>query len=367
MEIKLNPITVKELVEDYVDNGEEGVFGYAGKLNIRPPYQREFVYQGKDEYKKYAVIDTLLKGFPLNVMYWAVGEDGNYEIIDGQQRTISVAQYVKRKFSFNGDYFNPARDEHKHILDYPLMVYFCSGTDKDKLDWFETINIAGSELTKQELRNAVYTGPWLMDAKRRFSKTTCVAWKKGRDYLNGSPIRQDYLETVIKWIIESKDDTKIREYMSLNQNEDNADELWIYFESLIDWIEKIFPNKRMKLMKGLDWGVLYNKYKDVPLDPDDLEQKIQTLIADEDVTSHKGIYPYLLTGEQKYLNLRSFSDAIKRRVYEKQGGKCKISGKKLKIGEMEADHITPWSKGGRTIEENCQMISKALNRSKGAN
>ncbi|MCK5538618.1 MAG: DUF262 domain-containing protein, partial [Bacteroidales bacterium] len=193
MKIELKEITVRELTNGYEDNEEAGVVGFNGKLDIRPPYQREFIYKDK---QRDAVIDTITKEFPLNVMYWAVREDGNFEVIDGQQRTISICQYVNGDFAYMFRYFhNLSNDEQEQILDYKLMVYVCSGTDSEKLQWFKTINIAGEKLTEQELRNAVYAGSWVSDAKRYFSKSTCPAYGIGGDYLNGSAIRQEYLET----------------------------------------------------------------------------------------------------------------------------------------------------------------------------
>ena len=198
MKIELLDLTVRELVEDYEDDGEDGVTGYGGKLDIRPPFQREFIYKDKE---RNAVIDSILKGFPLNVMYWSDRENGEFEIIDGQQRTISVAQYVDGDFSIEGKYFhNLPSDKQELILDYKLMVYVCTGTDSEKLEWFKTINIAGKELTNQELRNAVYAGTWLSDAKRYFSRNGCAAYQIGNDYVKGRPNRQEYLETAIKWI-----------------------------------------------------------------------------------------------------------------------------------------------------------------------
>src|SRR5437016_5973986 len=197
MQIELKPITVRELSNGYEDNSEGGVVGYSGKLDIRPPYQREFIYKDK---QRDAVIDTITKRFPLNVMYWSVREDGNYEVIDGQQRTISFCQYVEGDFSVNGRYFhNLQTDEKEQILDYQLMIYLCTGTDSERLDWFKTINIAGEKLTDQELRNAVYHGPWTANAKVYFSKTSCPAYQIASDYVDGSPIRQDYLETANDW------------------------------------------------------------------------------------------------------------------------------------------------------------------------
>jgi len=348
MKIHLKEISVKELSKDYEDRKEDGVIGYSGRLDIRPPYQREFIYKDK---QRNAVIDTLSKNFPLNTIYWAVREDGNYEVIDGQQRIISICQYVNGDFSIKGLAFhNLTKDKQEKILNYKLTVYFCSGSDSEKLEWFETINIAGEELTKQELRNAVYTGPWVMDAKRYFSKINCPAYNIGADYLKGSSIRQDYLEKTIQWI--SND--KIEEYMSVNQNKKNAKTLWNYFNHVIEWVEKNFKNK--KIMKGIDWGLYYNKYKNKKFDVKKLDKNVTNLILDEDVTNHLGIYPYLITGEEKHLSIRAFSESVKLRVYEKQKNKCKVCGKKFEITEMEADHITAWSKNGKSIESNCQML-----------
>ena len=360
MQIELKDITVRELVEGYCDDGEGGVVGYGGKLDIRPPYQREFVY--KDE-KRDAVIDTIIKGFPLNVMYWAVREDGTFEVIDGQQRTISIAQYVQSDFSINGRFFhNLTTDEQGPILNYKLMVYACTGTESEKLKWFKTVNIAGEELSNQELKNAVYAGSWVSDAKRYFSRNGCVASKIGSDYLKGAANRQEYLETAIKWISNGR----IEEYMGKHQNDKDATELWNYFRTVIDWIERTFMRRknRKKFMKGVDWGPLHSEFKDDKLDTKKIEEEINELILDDDVTNDKGIYPYVLTRDQKYLNIRAFTDKMKLKVFEKQSGICAKCSEKCEIEEMEADHITPWIEGGKTNEENCQMLCKKCNRTK---
>lgn len=246
MKIELREVTIREVVADYLNNQEDGVVGYSGTLNIRPKYQREFVYGDK---QRNSVIETVRKDFPLNVMYWVKNSDDSYEVLDGQQRTISICEYVAGNFSLDFQYFHNLEDtEREQILDYKLMVYFCEGNDKEKLDWFKTINIAGEKLTDQELRNTIYTGTWLTDAKRYFSRTGCAAYGLGSDYLNGSPIRQDYLETAISWI----NNGEIEEYMSKNQHNPNANELWLYFQSVINWTRATFPNYR-KEMKGVAW------------------------------------------------------------------------------------------------------------------
>jgi len=355
MDIELKEITVRELTESYIDNEEDGVIGFGGKLDIRPPYQREFVYGDKE---RNAVIDTLQKGFPLNVMYWAVNKNGDFEVIDGQQRTISICQYVEGDFSFNDLYFdNLPEDKQDQILNYTLMVYYCSGEDSEKLDWFETINIAGKVLTQQELRNAVYSGSWVSDAKRYFSKNNRP--KIGDEYLSGSANRQEYLETAIDWI----SDGNIKLYMSKNQHEPNATELWLYFQSVINWVKANFSKYRRE-MKGVKWGFLYNEFKNEKYDSKKLEKQISVLMEDEDVGNKKGIYYYILTRKEKHLNIRAFSSKQKRESYERQKGICVECKEYFKIEEMEADHITPWHSGGKTDAKNCQMLCKEDNRRK---
>lgn len=357
MKIELREISIRDVIDWYINNQEDGVVWYAGKLNIRPKYQREFVYKDK---QRDAVIETVRKNFPLNVMYWVKNEDDTFEVLDGQQRTISICEYVAGNFSLNFQYFHNLEDVEKaQILDYKLMVYFCEWNDREKLDWFKTINIAGEKLTDQELRNAIYTGTWLTDSKRYFSKSGCPAYGIGSDYLNGSPIRQDYLETAIDWISEGN----IESYMSRNQHEPNSFELWSYFQSVITWTSTIFPNYR-KEMKGVAWGNLYNQFKDKGFDAKKLEEEIKKLMQDEDVTKKSGIYEYILTRNEKYLNIRAFTDKQKREAYEKQNGICTKCGEYFELEGMEADHITPWHEGGKTTAENCQMLCKNCNRTK---
>lgn len=356
MDIELNNIAVRELVESYQDNQEAGVVGFSGKLNIRPPYQREFVYNDK---QREAVIDTITMNFPLNTMYWAVTPDG-FEIIDGQQRTISICQFVDGIFSYKDRYFhNLQQDEKDAILNYRLTVYQCQGTDSEKLGWFRTINIAGEKLSEQELRNAVYSGSWTADAKRYFSKTQCAASQLADKYMTGSPIRQEYLETAISWINEGD----IEGYMAKHQHDKNATPLWLYFQSVINWVNANFQKYR-KEMKGIAWGSLYNAHKGDNLDPDTLELETSRLMADDEVTKKKGIYEYLLTKNVKHLSIRSFSDSNKRTLYERQSGICVACKEYFEIDQMEADHITPWSQGGKTELDNGQMLCLDCNRRK---
>lgn len=357
MKIELKEISIRDLTKGYEDNNEGGVIGYDGLLDIRPPYQREFIYKDK---QREAVIDTINKNYPLNVLYWAVRDGGGYEVIDGQQRTISICQFVEGDFAFNGRYFhNLTNGEKEKFLDYKLMIYLCEGSDIEKLEWFKTINIAGEKLTDQELRNAVYSGSWVSDAKRYFSKNGCAAYGLGSNYLSGSPIRQDYLETAIKWI--SKDN--IDGYMAKNQHEPNANEIWLYYQSVINWVKAVFPKYRRE-MKGIAWGFLYNDFKDKKFDSIKLEEEISRLMMDEDVSNKKGIYEYVLNRKEKHLSIRAFSDRQKREAYERQEGLCIICKEKFEISEMEADHITPWHEGGKTSADNCQMLCKYDNRRK---
>jgi len=363
MNIEPHEIALREVVNGYVDNDEEGVVGYGGLLDIRPQYQREFVY---DEKKRSAVIGTIRNGFPLNVMYWVVTDDGTYEVMDGQQRTISFCQYVNGDFSIPVDghpmaFHNLQKSQQDEILDYKLMVYFCSGTDIEKLDWFRIINIAGERLTDQELRNAVYTGPWLSHAKTIFSKTNCAAYLLASKYVTGAPIRQDYLETAISW----KSKGEIDNYMSDHQLDPNANELWSYFQAVIAWVQLTFTNYRRE-MKGIKWGELYDEYHDEMFDTEKLEAEIKALMIDDDVTNKKGIYRYVLSRDEKYLAIRAFTEAQKREAYERQAGICPVCGKHFEISGMEADHITPWSKGGKTNAANCQMLCVEDNRRKSA-
>lgn len=357
MKIELKKITVRELAEGYRDNNEEGVIGYGGRLNIRPKYQREFVYKEK---QRDAVITTIKRGFPLNVMYWAVCEDGTFEVIDGQQRTISVCQYVAGDFAYDFLYFhNLPTDKQDEILDYELMIYLCSGTDSERLDWFRTINIAGEKLTEQELRNAVYSGSWVSDAKRYFSKTGCAAYRFASDYMKGAAIRQEYLETAIEWISEGN----IEVYMAKHQNDANAAELWLYFQSVIAWVQLVFPKYR-KEMKGIAWGFLYNRYGKAPFDASAIESRVAELMQDEDVSNKRGIYEYIFDNNERHLNIRAFSEKMKREAYERQEGICPICGERFAIEQMEGDHITPWCEGGVTSAENCQMLCRDCNRRK---
>ena len=368
MHIVEKKVLIRDLVDGYFNDAEEGVRGYNDQLDIRPQYQREFVY--KDNQRN-EVVRTVMKGLPLNVMYWVDRgdrfveenpEEPRYEVMDGQQRTISICEYVDGSFSVDNKYFsNLPNDIQKKFLDYELFIYICSGTDSEKLDWFRIINIAGEQLTDQELRNAVYAGPFVADAKRYFSKTGCAASVIAEDYLRGSSIRQEYLETALSWIA-ARDGVSIDQYMALHQHDAN----WNYFRSVIDWTQALFPVKR-KEMRGLPWGLYYNAHHArTDLDANALEAQISALMADDDVTRHAGAYEYVLDGNESALSIRAFTERDKRAAYERQHGVCPICGKTFRYEDMHADHIVPWSHGGHTTPENCQMLCRDCNLKKGA-
>lgn len=372
MTIKQINVTVGEICQGYVNNEELGVRGYNGLLDIRPPYQREFIYNDKEQQ---AVINTVLHGYPLNVMYWVKRSDDAecpYEVMDGQQRTLSLCEYVANKFSFEFKNFcNQPPDIQKRILDYELTVYVCEGEHSEKLEWFKTINIAGKALYEQEILNAIYAGPFVSDAKRHFSKSNCGAYKLGKDLVNGSPIRQDFLKVALNWMAEheqreGKAQSRVS-YMAQHQHDPNANNLWTYFQNVLNWAITNFEMKKYKkIMKGLDWALYYDKYHDKTLDTVALAQQISTLMRDSEIQRQAGIIPYVLTGDERHLDLRAFPEDIKLAVWEQQGHICPLCGKEYDFEFMEGDHIKPWREGGRTVIENCQMLCRDCNRHKGA-
>ena len=368
MEIKLQSIRVRDLIAGYENDPDKGVWGYGGRLDIRPPYQREFRYDLK---QKQAVVNTILKGFPLNIMYWSVVGNDKFEMIDGQQRTLSICEFRYHDFNIVDSergvlFFRSLTDEEKErFLDYELSVYFCTGTDKEKLDWFRVINIAGERLLDQELLNAIYVGPFISDARRHFSKNGCPAYKLANDLLNGNAIEQAYLSTILHWAARRDGVKEVSEYMSRHQNDANANQLWAYFSSIVTWVRSTFIKYR-KEMKGLDWGYLYDTYHEQIYDTARLEQLIHDLMEDDEIMKKSGIYSYVLSGDLRDLSFRAFDKKQKREAYERQGGICPICGKHFELEEMEADHITPWAEGGVTTAENCQMLCRECNRRKGA-
>lgn len=365
MQIELKSIPIRELIDGYVNDPDTGVAGYGGRLDIRPPYQREFRYDLK---QKQAVINTIMKGFPLNIMYWSVVDNDRYEMIDGQQRTLSICEFRYHEFNIADPdrgvlFFGTLTDEEKEkFLNYELTVYFCHGTDKEKLDWFRVINIAGERLLDQELLNAVYVGPFVSDARRYFSKNGCPAYTIGNEYMAGNPIEQAYLETILKWAAR-KDSMRIDEYMARHQYDPNANQLWAYYSQIITWVRSTFTTYR-KEMKGLDWGALYDEFGHQIHDTQALEKRIHDLMEDDEIMKKSGIYRYVLSGDLRDLSFRTFDKKLKREAYERQQGICALCGKHFELEEMEADHIKPWCEGGTTVVENCQMLCKMCNRTK---
>lgn len=372
MTIKQIEVTVGEITHGYMNNDEQGVRGYDGLLDIRPPYQREFIYNPKEQE---AVITTVLRGYPLNVMYWVHrGDDAEcpYEVMDGQQRTLSLCEYVAGKFTHEEKaFFNQPEDVQRRILDYKLTIYVCEGEASEKLEWFKTINIAGKPLNEQEINNAIYAGPFVSDAKRHFSKSNCGAYRLGKDLVNGTPIRQDFFKTALQWMADHETRQGKRQtivgYMAQHQHDPNANNLWTYFQTVLNWAITNFDMKKFKkIMKGLDWAELYDKFGSEALDTTALGKRISELIRDSEVERKTGIIPYVLTGDEHYLDLRAFPDDIKLAVWEQQEHRCTICGKEFDLEFMEGDHITPWREGGRTVIENCQMLCRECNRRKGA-
>ena len=372
MTIKQISVTVRDITQGYVNNDEQGVRGFNGLLDIRPPYQREFIYNDKEQQ---AVINTVLKGYPLNVMYWVKRSDDAecpYEVMDGQQRTLSLCEYVAGKFSYEfKNFFNQPPDIQQRILDYELTVYVCEGEHSEKLEWFKTINIAGKALYEQEILNAIYAGPFVSDAKRHFSKSNCGAYKLGKDLVNGSPIRQDFLKVALNWMAEheqreGKAQSRVG-YMAQHQHDPNANNLWTYFQNVLNWAITNFEMKKFKrIMKGLNWALYYDKFHDTTLDTVALAQRISVLMRDSEIQRPAGIIPYVLTGDERELDLRAFPEDIKLAVWEKQKHICPMCNKEYDFEFMDGDHIVPWSKGGRTVMENCQMLCRECNLKKGA-
>ena len=351
MKIQIQKIKIRDLVDNYLDSQDNGVVAFHGLLNVRPAFQREFIY--KDEQRN-EVMRTVKKGFPLNVMYWAVSDNPNNIDISNIKNT----EDQKNPYG----YINLTDNVKDQLLDYELSVYICEGTDSEKLDWFKIINIAGEVLTAQELRNAVYTGSWLSSAKSFFSKNLCTAYKIAQNYINGVANRQDYLETALSWIAD-RDGISIEQYMANHQYDEDANELIEYFKSVIKWTETIYPTpkgeKTPKEMKGLKWGIWYNKYsKEIKTS---LADKVNDVLTKCDVEKTSGVYEYLITGKPSALHVRAFSDKDKSKAYAIQKGICPLCKKHFDQDQMHADHIIPWSKGGPTSFDNLQMLCTECN------
>ena len=384
MEIKKVAITIRDLCEGYVNESEtdieQGVYAYGGKLCVRPAFQRSFVYDAK---QANAVIDTALKGFPLNIMYWVDNGDGTYDCLDGQQRTISLCNFVDGITSYYSPWLcgndprakayihklervNP--DLYEEFMNYKLDVYICKGTKAEQMEWFRTINIAGEELYPQELRNASYVSAWLTDAKKYFSKANanstakCPAERVGGQYTNKNANRQEILAQVISWHANSEEDVDICNYMEEHINDANAEELWNYFNDVINWVKEIFPGVYDKGMATVKWGFLYNEYHDKEFDVDKISEKFNELVdykaAKELDVSMAKICEYLITGDESLLKHRKFNDAQRSTLYNRQKGICPDCGQHYLKADMEAHHIVPWYNGGVTELENGVMLCK---------
>lgn len=387
MNIAKTTITIAELANGYTNDTDEdierGVYAYGGKLCVRPAFQRSFVYDKKQEN---AVIDTALKGFPLNIMYWVDNGDGTYDCLDGQQRTISLCNFVDGISSFKAKWFNDEKNTnlinikrinpemYNAFMNYSLEVYICKGTKAEQLEWFKTINIAGEKLYPQELRNASFASPWLNDAKRYFSRANpsssakCPAEKIGDKYTNKNANRQEILEQVISWRIDSKEEEDICNYMEEHCNDEKASDLWDYFNNVISWVEEIFPfgENVDKGFKTVQWGYLYNKYSDEEFDPDGMVEKFNELIGarankELDISVAK-ICEYCITRDETLLKQRAFNDYQRMKMYNDQNGICPDCGKHFAKDKMHAHHIIPWYNGGRTELDNGVMLCEECHR-----
>lgn len=391
MKKTLRQYTVREILEDFTYDAKEekGLYGLGGKLTIQPEYQRNYIYaNGKNDV---ACIDSILKDYPLGLIYFnepdPQGKPGYYEILDGQQRITSVGRFVEKLFTIrdkngNEQYFDRLDATlREKILSYELLVYIVSGTEQEIKDWFRTINITGIALNEQEILNAVHSGEFITLAKAEYSNSKNTNIQKWSAYIKGTAQRQDFLAEALKWTSDSKKISKDA-YMSANRTRTDIIELKTYFDSTINWVSKTFKTVQ-KEMKGLDWGKLYGEYGKLPYNSDNVDKRVKELYADYDVQSKKGIFEYILSGEknEKLLNLRLFDEVTKRAVYGKQTTAAQASGvsnchdcslkddaNKAKIweyGEMEGDHVIPWSKGGSTQDAaNCEMLCKRHNRVK---
>ena len=390
MDTDLKQYTVAEVTKGFVYNELEGkgLFGLDGDLVIQPEYQRHYIYG--DGKKDVAVIDSLLKGYPLGLIYFvdtSATSGPHLEVLDGQQRITSVGRFVTGKFAIvrNGKeqtFSSLAKEDRDRITESKLLVYVCSGTEAEIKEWFQTINIAGVPLKPQELRNAIYSGPFVTAAKAVFSNSNNANQQKWSHFVNGDPKRQEVLEEALDWVASAKNQT-IDGYMAAHRHDTGIHELETYFTTVIDWIDSVFTAPPDKAMRGLDWGALYEKYKGTAYKADQLNERLQELLNDPSVKDKKGIYPYILGGEEdpRLLNVRLFEDSVKKAAYKRQTDKATAAGisncplcavgdnankaRIYKEKEMEADHVAAWSKGGLSTLENCEMLCVTHNRSKG--
>jgi len=378
-------ITVVDICDGFVYNELEGkgLFGLGGRLVIQPEYQRNYFYQEKGGKREQAVIHSLLRGYPIGLLYFNKVGDDRYEVLDGQQRITSIGRFVTNKFAImvggNPMIFDslPA-DQKARLLDTKLLIYICEGAESEIKEWFQTINIAGVPLNEQELLNAIYSGPFVTLARAEFSNSQNANLHKWRAYIKGNVNRQDFLACALDWVSKGN----ISDYMSKHRYDDNIDELKTYFNSVIDWVATVFRDVYPE-MQGLEWGRLYEQYHRTPYDPDEVAEQVRRLYDDPYVRNKRGIFEYVLGGCQdpRLLEVRVFDEAVKRAVYARQTAEAQAAGvsncplcavghdanrsRIYEYKEMEADHVTAWSKGGASTPENCQMLCKTHNRAKG--
>lgn len=377
--------TVEDLCKGFIfdQNENKGLFGLDGQLIIQPEYQRNYIYG--DGKRDVAVVESLLKGYPLGLIYFVLNKDGKYEVLDGQQRITSFARFVNKTWPFAVNWRGKTRyidsldaDDRERVLQAPLTIYVCEGEPSEIEAWFETINIAGVPLVPQELRNAAYHGPFVSRAREVFSNTNNANMNRWRTYIKGDPKRQAILERALDWV----SDGNIEDYMASHRNDTQIVELQKHFDTVIDWVDSIFDYTG-KEMCGLEWGRLYNAYHKNPYSKEKVDERVEELLGDPQVTDTKGIFEYILGGETdtRLLNIRVFDKVTSKKVYEKQTKAAKKEGvsncplcalghdnnaKRIyKLSEMDADHVTAWSKGGSTDVSNCQMLCKTHNRAKG--
>src|SRR6185437_242150 len=387
MEAKLNTIiTVKDICDGFVYNELEGkgLFGLSGKLTIQPEYQRNYIYASDGGKREQAVIESVLKGYPIGLIYFNTVSKGKFEVLDGQQRITSLGRFVTDKFAIGDDNGSPqyfsgmAKDKQKKILETKLLIYECEGEESEIKDWFKTINIAGVPLNEQELLNAVYSGPFVTLAKEEFSNSQNANIQKWSAYVKGSANRQDFLERALEWVSKGN----IGDYMSRHRNDKNITELKTYFNSVIDWVSSVFTDVESE-MKGLEWGRLYEEYHKKAYDSKKISAEVHKLYADPYIKNHRGIFEYIHGGatDTKLLEVRVFDEATKKATYatqtaaaeKKHISNCPLCAighdankeKVWKFDEMDADHVAAWSKGGKTVAKNCQMLCKTHNRAKG--
>lgn len=379
-------ITVKDICDGFVYNELEGkgLFGLSGKLTIQPEYQRNYIYASDGGKREIAVIESILKGYPIGLLYFNKIDEDTFEVLDGQQRITSFGRFVTNKFVIKDDSGNEqlfggfAEDKKNKILETKLLIYECEGTESEIKEWFKTINIAGVPLNNQELLNAVYSGQFVTLAKEEFSNSQNSNIQKWSAYVKGTANRQDFLERAFDWVSKGN----IGEYMSRHRHDNNINELKTYFNCVIDWVSTVFTDVETE-MKGLEWGRLYEEYHKKSYNPQKVSDQVRQLYADPYVKSRKGVFEYILGGstDTKLLEVRVFDEATKKSVYTKQtteAEKKNISNCPLcaighdsnktkiwKIAEMDADHVTAWSKGGATDIKNCEMLCKTHNRAKG--